>query len=543
VTSPYILSTQFDEDTGWETGNVTVDNSLNGTVLAEFITATDAVFEAIPAGLWAGNLYAQSATAAAGTDTAIRIKVAVRNGASTTVLGTSDYVYVASLNTQTAYACNAYVAATNLNSGDRIVLIVEGRRFASGSQSVKLSFGKPSISHVNSTLNAPGGTGVLKVVNGNLQSPASKVGGADFDAVTALYVFAGPNTAGATVTAPSFRPLVAADLPTVSLAKGGTNTDNSSIAKNAVFAGPLAIASGPGNASFRALEDADLPSSISVSKLNGIVAIANGGTGVGGNTSATYPTVGTVFAAAKTGTSQALPSFRALEEVDIPSLAASKIGSGGLAIGRGGTGYDDATPATAPAVNLVFASPASGSAGAPSFRSLVIADLPTGFNAGGVLYRTNPASGTAAIAATAAGTANQYLASSGSAAGNAPTWADVPNDIMGQYPSKPSTATSSAVIMDVIAGRAWTLVQANSRFRCKVAATGSAVTLVLKRKRSGVADATISTITFSTSSLSGSPSTFGNTDVFADDILTLEVTAADSNNVMENIYWTLGGKL
>jgi hypothetical protein len=73
-----------------------------------------------------------------------------------------------------------------------------------------------------------------------------------------------------------------------------------------------------------------------------------------------------------------------------------------------------------------------------------------------------------------------------------------------------------------------------------------AVTLVLKRTgvRSGVTGTvTISTITFATSSLSGSPSTFANTDVIADDILTLEVTQADSNNVMENIYWTIGGKL
>jgi len=55
----------------------------------------------------------------------------------------------------------------------------------------------------------------------------------------------------------------------------------------------------------------------------------------------------------------------------IPSLAASKIGSGQLAVARGGTGA-----ATASA-NKVFAGPSSGSAAAPSFRSLETADLPT----------------------------------------------------------------------------------------------------------------------------------------------------------------------
>lgn len=59
------------------------------------------------------------------------------------------------------------------------------------------------------------------------------------------------------------------------------------------------------------------------------------------------------------------------DEARIPSLAASKIGSGQLAVARGGTGA-----ATASA-NKIFAGPSSGSAAAPSFRSLVTADLPS----------------------------------------------------------------------------------------------------------------------------------------------------------------------
>ena len=54
------------------------------------------------------------------------------------------------------------------------------------------------------------------------------------------------------------------------------------------------------------------------------------------------------------------------------SLAASDIGSGTLALARGGTASDN----TARAINTVFAGPSSGSAGNASWRKLVAADIP-----------------------------------------------------------------------------------------------------------------------------------------------------------------------
>ena len=52
--------------------------------------------------------------------------------------------------------------------------------------------------------------------------------------------------------------------------------------------------------------------------------------------------------------------------------AASKIGSGTLALARGGTASDN----TARAINTVFAGPSSGDAGNASWRKLVAADIP-----------------------------------------------------------------------------------------------------------------------------------------------------------------------
>lgn len=58
---------------------------------------------------------------------------------------------------------------------------------------------------------------------------------------------------------------------------------------------------------------------------------------------------------------------------DIPSLPASKITSGTLALARGGTASDN----TSRSINTVFAGPSSGSAGNAGWRKLVADDIPS----------------------------------------------------------------------------------------------------------------------------------------------------------------------
>ena len=69
--------------------------------------------------------------------------------------------------------------------------------------------------------------------------------------------------------------------------------------------------------------------------VSGILPVANGGTG------SASVAANKVFAGGASGT--AAPSFRALVEADIPSLSASKIGSGTLSVSRGGTGASTLT--------------------------------------------------------------------------------------------------------------------------------------------------------------------------------------------------------
>ena len=183
--SPYPLDTAFDEHALWDTGAVTVANDANGTELARFYTPSAFVVEVIPAGLWDVNIYMQASGAV--NDTAFRVKIAKWDGSTLTVLGDpSDYVYMTDPSVLTQYKASAYVPTTDLVSGEQIAVIIEGRRFAATSQTMTASFGVGAISHVHSTIAAPGGTGLLKVVDGYLQSPASLLVNADVSLTAAI---------------------------------------------------------------------------------------------------------------------------------------------------------------------------------------------------------------------------------------------------------------------------------------------------------------------------------------------------------------------
>lgn len=89
-----------------------------------------------------------------------------------------------------------------------------------------------------------------------------------------------------------------------------------------------------------------------------------------GGTGAASAAQNAVFAGPASGGPGA-PSYRILVAADIPALDASAIASGQLAVAQGGTG------AASAAQNAVFAGPASGGPAAPAFRALATADLPT----------------------------------------------------------------------------------------------------------------------------------------------------------------------
>jgi hypothetical protein len=116
------------------------------------------------------------------------VKIATLAGATQTVIATSDWVYLSDPSAVVQYSASVYVPATDVVLTDRVEIIFEGRRFVSPSQTITLHFGTDSITHAHTTINAPGGTGLVKVVDGFLQSPATLLVNADVDDAAAIAV-------------------------------------------------------------------------------------------------------------------------------------------------------------------------------------------------------------------------------------------------------------------------------------------------------------------------------------------------------------------
>ena len=111
------------------------------------------------------------------------------------------------------------------------------------------------------------------------------------------------------------------------------------------------------------------------SNVTGVVAVANGGTGVA-TTTANF-----IFAGPSSGSPTA-PTFRALTTADIPALSyvtsvalslPSIITVSGSPVTSSGTLTGTLTTQAA---NAIFAGPSSGAGAAPTFRSLTTADIP-----------------------------------------------------------------------------------------------------------------------------------------------------------------------
>jgi hypothetical protein len=419
ASSPYPMSPQFDENAGWDTGAITVANNENGTALGTFVTAVGTpAIEVIPAGLWDVNFYAQSSDGV--NSTAVRVKVATLAGATQTVIATSDWVYLFDPSAVVQYSASVYVPLTDVALTDRVEIIFEGRRFVSPAQTITLHFGTDSITHAHTTINAPGGTGLVKVVDGFLQSPATLLVNADVDAAAAVAVSkleAGTNSyvlttvAGVpTWAAPPANTGVTSltgtiDQVNVSFPTGGVTLSlPQSIASTSspTFTG-LTVGSLTGLLRATAgVLSGGAPVSLST-EVTGTLSPPNGGTGLTSSGSsgnllvsdgsgfqsetmsgdATLSSLGALTlkntgAAGTYGSASAVPVLTTDAQGRVTgvtntsiAISASAITSGVLPIANGGTGVVSAS------ANTVFAGPTTGSAAAPSFRSLVANDIPS----------------------------------------------------------------------------------------------------------------------------------------------------------------------
>jgi hypothetical protein len=192
-------------------------------------------------------------------------------------------------------------------------------------------------------------------------------------------IFAGPSSGAA--AAPTFRALTTTDIPSLSyvssvalalpsimtvsgspVTSSGTLTGTlTTQAVNRIFAGP---SSGAATApTFRALVTADIPSLSYVSSVGATAPI----TTTGGLT----PTIGVTAAAlAKTDDTNVTMTLSGAPTTALLAATTMALGwTGQLAVSRGGTGAATTT------ANFVFAGPTSGAPAAPTFRALTTADI------------------------------------------------------------------------------------------------------------------------------------------------------------------------
>jgi len=237
----------------------------------------------------------------------------------------------------------------------------------------------PALSYVTSVALAL--PSIMSVSGSPVTSSGTLTGTLTTQSVNTL--FAGPSSGAA--AAPTFRALTTADIPALSYVTsvGATAPITST--------GGATPTIGITAAALNKVDDTNVTMTLSGSPSTALIAATTMGLGwtgqlavSRGGTGAATTTANFIFAGPSSG-SPAAPTFRALTTADIPALAYGSVSSVALSLpsimtvsGSPVTSSGTLTGTlTTQAVNAIFAGPSSGSAAAPTFRSLTTADIPT----------------------------------------------------------------------------------------------------------------------------------------------------------------------
>jgi hypothetical protein len=157
--------------------------------LASFVTDLNVpAATAIPAGLWDFNIWAESTTTNTSNHILYKIEVLKYDGVNAPVLlATSADNYIYDPQDITQYVTSIALPQTTILATDRIVVYLYGKA-TQNNNTITFHFGGQYPSHTHSTMPSVTGTGVVKVVNGVFQSPASTIVNADVSASAAIEV-------------------------------------------------------------------------------------------------------------------------------------------------------------------------------------------------------------------------------------------------------------------------------------------------------------------------------------------------------------------
>jgi hypothetical protein len=144
----------------------------------------------IPAGLWDFNIWA-AVTGATGQTNQTQFQIRVykyTSGGTYTSLANSDDVYIYDPTNIAQYIGNVTIPQTTLLLSDRIYVELWAQKNVNQIRQVQFYFDSLHPSHVLTTIPSVAGTGVVKVVNGVFQSPASTIVNDDVSSTAAITV-------------------------------------------------------------------------------------------------------------------------------------------------------------------------------------------------------------------------------------------------------------------------------------------------------------------------------------------------------------------
>ena len=177
-----LLGTQYVIGSGQATSNE-LDPRFTDKLLCSFVTASGNPGALnIPAGLWDFNIWANVDNAST-TQCSIKVVVNIYNPTNSTYryLASSDDVYLYETSTIAQYILNATVPQTGIASNERIYIQLFGKKYTTNNRNITIYFDSYRPCHVHTTIPSIAGDGVVKVVNGVFQTPATGIFNADVD--------------------------------------------------------------------------------------------------------------------------------------------------------------------------------------------------------------------------------------------------------------------------------------------------------------------------------------------------------------------------
>ena len=161
-----------------------LDPRYSEHLICSFVTASgNPGVTNIPAGLWDFNVWANVNNAST-VQCSIRAQISIYNPITSgyRYLASTDDVYLYETDTIAQYILNATVPQTGITNNERIYIQIFGKKYTTSNRNITLYFDSYRPSHVHTTIPSVAGDGVVKVVNGVLQTPATGIFNADVDA-------------------------------------------------------------------------------------------------------------------------------------------------------------------------------------------------------------------------------------------------------------------------------------------------------------------------------------------------------------------------